>query len=92
MASFDTHAVVTQLERAGMDPGQAEADDPLSRPSDPGTAALQGQLATRGDVREAGASARGIIWKPCAARRDLAQVDGRPSCSGSCSRSSRKPF
>ena len=50
MATFDTHAIVTQLERAGIETVQAEAlTDVFKSLHD----TLVGQLATKGDVREA---------------------------------------
>ena len=56
-----------------MDPGQAEAvSDALKSLQ----GALQGQLATRGDVREAALQLE-ETGSP-AQRRDLAQVDGDP--------------
>ena len=50
MATFDTHAIVTQLERAGIETVQAEAlTDAFKSLHD----TLVTQLATKSDVREA---------------------------------------
>jgi hypothetical protein len=50
MATFDTHAIVTQLARAGIETMQAEAlTDAFKSLHD----TLLAQLATKGDVREA---------------------------------------